>query len=373
MHKFFFLLLSVTIISIQSVRCQTGINELNAKIENVPDGTLVYFSVLGNEGQKIPLKTTKVENGEICIDLPVVDDQVVSLLTIAGVDEDVFFINENEPLIADIHSDNIKSSIVRGSDANKLLSDYKVYMNGKNSEILKKSRQYTKEELEDSEIRKKLTREKGAITKEIVAHSKKLIITHPNSLPSLFIFSDLMDAAPTSEMVKLYANFSTRLKETPFGEKLGEKYGKTEGISIGDIAPDFSAKTPGGKELSLQEVMDKKEKYTLIEFWASWCPFCKAEMPNVVKVYKKYHDKGLNILNVSIDGERSEWMEAIKEIGMNWDQISNLNRWDDPIVRLYHVTSVPTNYLLDENGKVIGIKLKGKDLENKMEELLGDQ
>ncbi|MDQ7917792.1 TlpA disulfide reductase family protein [Mesonia sp. MT50] len=375
MNKFFFLVLSVLILSVQAVTSQTKKNQLHAQIENVPDGTLVYFSILVNENEKISLDSTQVKNGKFQIELPAVDHQVFSLLSIAGVRGDVSFINENKSLTAKIYPDSIYSSVMQGSDANELLTDYKAYMKERNAELIRMSRQFSTEELEDPNIREELESQQMAIARAIVAHNKELIKTHPNALPSLFIFSDLIDL-PTitfTEMFQLYGKFSTLLKETPMGKKLGEKYGESTGISIGDIAFNFSAKTPEGEELSLQDVMNKDGKYTLIEFWASWCSYCRAEMPNVVEVYKKYHEKGLNILSVSLDKEKSEWMDAIKKFGMNWDHVSILNGWDDPAVRLYQVSSIPMNYLLDEDGKVIEVKLKGADLEKKMQELLGDQ
>lgn len=361
--------------SLQSVTSQTKINYLEAQIENVPDGTPVYFSILANENEKIPLDSSQVKNGNFKIDLPAVNHQVFSLLSIAGVRGDVSFINENKSLTAKIYPDSIYSSVVQGSDANELLTDYKAYMKERNAELIGMSQKYSTEELEDPDIQEEFESQQMAMARAMVAHSKELIKTHPNSLPSLFIFADLIDlpAITFSEMFQLYGKFSTKLKETPMGKKLGEKYGKSTGISIGDVAFNFNAKTPEGEALSLQEVMNKGGKYTLIEFWASWCSYCREEMPNVVEVYKKYNEKGLNILSVSLDKEKSEWVDAIKKFGMNWDHVSILNGWDDPAVRLYQVSSIPTNYLLDEDGKVIEIKLKGADLEKKMQELLGDQ
>lgn len=142
------------------------------------------------------------------------------------------------------------------------------------------------------------------------------------------------------------------------------------GVNIGDQAPNFSARTPQGKELSLENVLAKKGKYTLIEFWASWCPFCQREMPKVVEVYKKYHKQGLNIIGVSIDSNKDEWVKkGIRKFGMRWDQVSNLNKWNDPIVKKYGVHSIPANFLLDNNGKVIAKDLKGDALKTKMKTL----
>lgn len=149
----------------------------------------------------------------------------------------------------------------------------------------------------------------------------------------------------------------------------------TAAVTIGDKAPNFKAASPEGEAVSLNDVLAKKGKVTIVEFWASWCPYCQAEMPNVSRIYKKYHDKGLEIISVSIDQDRSEWLKGIKDLGMadeDWVHISNLNEWDDPIIMRYGVSSIPTNYILDADGKVVAIKLKDKELEQQVAKMIGE-
>jgi len=163
---------------------------------------------------------------------------------------------------------------------------------------------------------------------------------------------------------------SEEIQNSFIGQELAHAIVPPKGVEVGDVAPIFTAKNPEGKEISLQDIVDKKGKYTLVEFWASWCPNCHEEMPNVVEVYEEYHDKGLNMIGVSIDNDEAEWKYAIKDFGMNWEQVSNHNHWQDEIVRAYGVTSIPYSFLLDENRKVIDKKLKGEELKQKIKELL---
>lgn len=144
-----------------------------------------------------------------------------------------------------------------------------------------------------------------------------------------------------------------------------------EGVKVGDQAPDFSAPTPDGDELSLNDVLAKKGKVTIVEFWASWCPYCQAEMPNVSKIYKKYHDQGLEIMSVSIDAKRKDWLKAIDKYDMNWSHVSHLMEWEDPIIEQYGVESIPSNFILDAEGKVVAKDLTAEDLDQKIAELLG--
>jgi thiol-disulfide isomerase/thioredoxin len=143
-------------------------------------------------------------------------------------------------------------------------------------------------------------------------------------------------------------------------------------MSVSDIgakAPEFSAPTPEGTELALNDALGK---YTIIDFWASWCKPCRRENPNVVRVYEKYHDKGLNIISVSLDrqGQESRWKQAIADDKMDWYHVSNLMFWQDPIAKQYNVRSIPATFLLDENGTIIDKNLRGAALEVKIASLL---
>ncbi|HAV55900.1 MAG TPA: peroxiredoxin, partial [Aequorivita sp.] len=141
---------------------------------------------------------------------------------------------------------------------------------------------------------------------------------------------------------------------------------------VGSLAPNFSAPTPTGEMMSLKDALGK---YTIIDFWASWCRPCRIENPNVVKVYNKYHDKGLNIISVSLDKaeQKDKWLQAIKDDQMDWYHVSNLQFWQDPIAQQYSVRSIPATFLLDENGVIIDKNLRGAALEAKIATLFAGE
>ena len=142
---------------------------------------------------------------------------------------------------------------------------------------------------------------------------------------------------------------------------------------IGQKAPSFSAPSTDGKMIALNDIMGK---VTIVDFWAAWCGPCRRENPNVVQVYEKYHDKGLEIISVSLDGNRRQqdpkaaWLQAIEDDKLNWHHVSNLNYFNDPVAKAYNIKSIPATFILDEKGNILAKNLRGNNLENKIAELL---
>ncbi|MDI9319273.1 MAG: TlpA disulfide reductase family protein [Phycisphaerales bacterium] len=135
----------------------------------------------------------------------------------------------------------------------------------------------------------------------------------------------------------------------------------------GDIAPEISLSTPEGATVKLSSF---KGKYVLVDFWASWCTPCRKENPNVVAAYRMFKDKNFTILGVSLDNNKSKWQAAIAQDHLDWTHISDLKGWESIAARDYNISSIPANFLVDPNGKVIAYDLRGPDLENKLQEVL---
>ena len=134
---------------------------------------------------------------------------------------------------------------------------------------------------------------------------------------------------------------------------------------IGKKFLDLEEAAPDGKMHKLSEYAGQG-KWVLVDFWASWCGPCKAEMPNVVAAYKKYHGKGFEIVGVSFDKEKEPWVKAISEWEMPWIHLSDLKYWDNAAHDIYSVNAIPDNLLIDPEGTIVARGLRGSDLEAKL-------
>lgn len=136
----------------------------------------------------------------------------------------------------------------------------------------------------------------------------------------------------------------------------------------GSVAPDIALTSPDG---SIVKLSDLRGQIVMIDFWASWCRPCRAENPNVVKAYNKYHSAGFEILGVSLDEEKTKWVDAIAKDGLTWKHVSDLRGWQSSAAKTYGVGSIPATVLLDKEGRIIARNLRGPALEEQLKKLFG--
>lgn len=171
----------------------------------------------------------------------------------------------------------------------------------------------------------------------------------------------------TDLLEKRYTGFSENLRNSFYGKYLKEMLENAKVGSVGSEAMDFTQNDVNGKPVTLSSF---KGKYVLVDFWASWCGPCRQENPNVVNTYNDFKAKNFTVLGVSLDKAKDPWVKAIKDDGLTWTHVSDLKFWNNEVAQKYKVQSIPQNFLVGPDGKIVAVNLRGAALREKLRELI---
>ena len=195
-----------------------------------------------------------------------------------------------------------------------------------------------------------------------------LVTAHPASPVSAYLFMRNFATRMDYDGVKAIRDkFDASLDTTVYVKQIDDLLGRLVNLRVGATAPDFTLNDPDGKPVSLSSL---RGKYVLVDFWASWCPDCRKENPNIVAAYKKYKDKNFTVLGVSLDRKKEPWVAAIEKDGLTWTHVSDLQGWNTPVADLYVIKWIPKNYLINPEGVILASGLEGEALDAKLAEVL---
>jgi len=347
----------------------------------IEDGTKIFLQELDEGNKRIPIDTAIVKTENFTFLKPRTEGTGIQVISIKNIRQQLLIVKDKAPLTITLYKDSIGSSIVKGSKENETFNTYtntSRQLNKKKADFIQKMNKARNET--DGIMVTEYSNQIKELDEYFITNKKEVLDTNPNSMVAIMALSDLINAKvlKIEETEAYYNSLGTDIQKSTVGlsikryiAQLKSQRAASNLASVGNKAPEFTAKTPEGKDLALSQTLGK---YTIVDFWASWCRPCRIENPNVVRVYNKYHDKGLNIISVSLDkaGQKDRWIRAIEKDQMDWYHVSNLQFWQDPIPKSYGVRAIPATFLLDESGTIIAKDLRGQALENKIAELLGD-
>ena len=339
---------------------------------DLPNGKKIYRVVANTNGQPMRVDTTEVMNGKFELSGEV--DQIdVKFLFIEGEQANSAFILEEGYIDIRLYKDSLNAADIGGTPSNIDLQNYRMQ-----TQTMAKDMNAIVQEIQEAnalgdnllvqDLQEQYNQTKTALS----IYEKDFLRTNVDSYISTLIMERFLaqKELPMSEAKAIFNTYTDRIRSSKSGLKISNLINAPiNPTAIGEIAPLFEGPTPTGGRIALESL---RGKVTIIDFWASWCRPCRIENPNLVRLYNRMHDKGLEIIGVSLDRNKASWERAIADDGLTWNHVSNLKYWADPIAQLYQVRGIPAAFVLDREGRIVAKNLRGAQLDAKIEELLNN-
>lgn len=350
--------ISIGILSLLSfVQLSAQKLQINGSFNNLTDGTTV--TLLDGMANKI-VDSAKATGGKFTIGTKV-ENPSIYVVGISGANKvqiPVFVGNDQLTITGDIQK--AESIEYKGSASQDL---YMVYMKALTPKIqaLFQTKGIINSAI-DAKTKDSLTKEVTLKETDFVNTLNDLLKANNQSPVSTLFLVQTTNFVPyiKEHIADMYAVLDGPAKKGPFADLIEKAIQSTGVGNIGSVLPEFKQNDVNGKSVSLSSF---RGKYVLVDFWASWCGPCRAENPNVVKAYNAYKGKGFTILGVSLDQDKTKWLEAIKKDGLTWTHVSDLKYWNNEVAVKFGIQSIPANFLIDPKGVIIGKDLRGEDLE----------
>ena len=351
---------------------------IKGQAEGIYNGVRVYLKT-SEVGQNSRVTDTAIVVNEFFEFKGTIEAPQMRILSVNGIAGQTALVLEPGETQAVIYKDSIYKSIAKGGDNNRVFTDYKKGYQLIIDRISRLQKEYMLSK-DDPEAVSEIQKRNKSMRSELKDYGLNFIKSNSGSDFSLILLDVITEqkgfnAALAEEVFK---NMPIALLKKPYNKNLTQKISfkiqneiNKMDITVGVKAPDFTAPNPEGEMLTLSEIIGE---VTILDFWASWCKPCRVENPNIVRIFNKYHEKGLEIISVSLDreGQKSAWVSAIEKDNLDWYNVSNLKFWQDPIAKLYNISSIPATFVLDRDGKILATRLRGQELEAKIAELLAD-
>ncbi|NPA44283.1 MAG: AhpC/TSA family protein [Chlorobi bacterium] len=335
----------------------TGYFEGKVVLSKYDDGHLVPIDSVWMTKNQFKFKHVKVNTPELYY--IIVDDGEIII---------EFFMEQND---IQINADyNTKENLeVEGS---KTHDEYVSFLENNVVFENKQSRIYEQKELamsnNDTSLLSQLEKEYASVADEQISFIKKYVNENNNSFVSVFIASrSLADYLDLNELEKLKDNFTDTIKSSIYFKELQDKIAVRKRTQIGMQAPDFTLADTSGNNISLSSLQGK---YVLLDFAASWHGISRSRNHELNKIYKKYNKKGFEILQVSFERNMKQWKNVLDADNVKWICVSDIKALDSDIIKLYGIRKLPTNFLLDKQGKIIYSNLSPEKLNEVLKNLL---
>ncbi|MBQ8487327.1 MAG: AhpC/TSA family protein [Prevotella sp.] len=342
---------------------------ISGTAEGTQDGDTVYLCEMQGYFSMNPLDSAYVKNGKFEFKGEAEGANLRFLVPIHGGKPTAMamFILENADIKATLKPEG-QTSLIEGGPNQKLYDEY-TEANNKLSEQMNTPWNTVNDSTADEATRQAAQQTLDSLQQVSKEYTRKFIVDHVPSAISDMLLAYNMQSFSEDEVEEILKLFGEKQPDFPFYKAIMAEREATKATAVGAQYTDIQMPAPDGKVVKVSDYVSKN-KLTLIDFWASWCGPCRAEMPTVVKAYTDYHAKGFEVVGVSLDNNKDAWVKAIDQLKMPWPQMSDLKGWDSEGAQKYNVRSIPANVLVDQKGVILAKDLRGEDLLQKVAELL---
>ena len=340
--------------------------KISGIIENVADGEYVYLSEAKGR-ELVKLDSAVVTAGAFTFEgrQDAAVNRIITYTPAEGRAPRYDFFLENGNITMTLGKENTS---VTGTPNNDIYQAYKNEIQPLNKQYGDLYKQYRAEGTTD-EQKAELEKQMEEIDNKMNALTYSTIENNITNPVGIQLWPGNSYGMELEQLQALAAKVPAEFKTVPSIEKLLNRIEVLAKTAVGQKFTDFTMNDPEGNPVKLSDII-AKNKYTLIDFWASWCGPCRMEMPNVVAAYKEYHKKGFGIVGVSLDRDAEAWKKGIKDLGMTWDHMSDVKFWDCEGAKLYGVNSIPATVLVAQDGTIVARNVRGAAIKEKLAELL---
>jgi len=339
---------------------------ITGNIAGLPDRTVYLKQRV--EGNVVNLDSAKSVGGKFVLKGSVANPE--QCLLVLGDGKQVSLFVENKDIQVTGKSDDPRNVTITGSASQDEMNS----LDAKGTELNSKMKEFydkyndAKKQSNQAEMTK-WEKQIDALDSTQTVMMKNFIAGNPKSFVAPVILQRIQYGMEADEIDGYLKKLSADVKKGSAAKSLAERVTVLRAVAVGMTAPDFTQNDSINAPVKLSDVYSK-HKYTLIDFWASWCGPCRGENPNVVAVWKDFNAKGFHVMGVSYDTDKAKWLKAVATDKLAWTQVSDLKGWSNATAKIYGINSIPANLLLDNKGKIIGKNLRGDKLRAKITELL---